>query len=140
VTCTAKMLAQFLTKVKSFGPGCWLWNACTNKDGYGRLGKRKAYQAAWLLSGREITQGLEFDHLCRNRSCVRPSHLELVTRKENILRGHGFGGVNSRKTHCPQGHEYTFENTYRGPTNDRRQCRQCEVERSSRRWKERSGR
>ena len=68
-----------------------------------------------------IPDGLWIDHLCRNRSCVNPDHLEPVTPKENIRRG-----VKSKRnwTACPKGHTYTPDNTYWRPTGQRR-CRDC---------------
>jgi hypothetical protein len=70
-----------------------------------------------------IPDGLVIDHLCRVRNCVNPDHLEPVTHRENIRRGEA-GAWNRVKTHCPQGHEYTPENTrYSGTT---RNCRECQ--------------
>lgn len=70
---------------------CWHWTAFLDKAGYSRTilkGQRMTgHRAVWLASGRELVTGLEFDHLCRNRGCVNPEHLELVTHRENILRG-----------------------------------------------------
>lgn len=67
---------------------------------------------------------LELDHLCRNRRCCRPDHLEPVTHKENVLRGMAPSAINARKTHCKRGHEFTAENIYPSPDGVRR-CREC---------------
>jgi hypothetical protein len=77
-----------------------------------------------------IPDGLVLDHLCRNKLCVNPKHLEPVTNQENILRGLTplVGGYyNMAKTHCPKGHEYSPENTYYRPSRWRqtRVCRIC---------------
>lgn len=72
-----------------------------------------------------IPEGLVIDHLCRNRGCVNPDHLEAVTQRENILRGEGLAAANARKTHCPKGHPYSGENLYVVPSSGRRQCRIC---------------
>jgi hypothetical protein len=110
----------------SLGP-CWLWTATTTPNGYGyfKVGGRMvlAYRWAWQELFGPIPEGLQPDHLCRTRLCVRPSHLELVTPRENTLRGVSFAARNARTTHCPRGHEYTEANTrlYRG----RRYCRAC---------------
>lgn len=116
---------------------CWLWTAQITPDGYGRfqVGSRKdgtsrgalAHRVAYELVVGPIPAGLQLDHLCRVRNCVRPDHLEPVTQEENMRRGI----INDRRrgaTHCPQDHEYTVETTYwyRG----KRQCRPCAVART----------
>jgi hypothetical protein len=74
--------------------------------------------------GRKIGKGMTIDHLCRNRACINPNHLEEVTLKENLARGNGIGARNTAKTHCPQGHEYNEENLIKGNHYGRR-CRPC---------------
>lgn len=98
--------------------GCWIWlgGLRDKKDGYGAASfEGKLYRTHrliyTLLRGR-VPKKLTVDHLCRNRICCNPDHLEVVTRGENVARGEGVAPHNKRKTHCPQGHEYTLENTY----------------------------
>lgn len=113
------------------GP-CWLWTGCLDNDGYGRFtldGKKiMAARAAIILFGKGITVGLEPDHLCRVRPCVRVSHLEPVTHRENLKRG---VFPNSKKLVCPAGHPLLGPNLYVSPTK-RRICRIC-VKASARR-------
>jgi hypothetical protein len=96
-------------------------------NGYGRFkdGLRdvRAHRAAYEFTIGPIPAGLQIDHLCRNRACVNPSHLEAVTAAENTLRGESVSAVEARRMNCPAGHPYLGENLriYRGM----RYCRAC---------------
>lgn len=107
---------------------CWNWQSAKDKDGYGRFWLKDktmpAHRASYELFIGEITEGLQIDHLCKNTSCVNPEHLELVTLKENVLRGIGISAQNARKTHCNQGHEFNPKNTYVNNKGNR-SCREC---------------
>jgi hypothetical protein len=109
--------------------GCWQWIGYIHKSGYGRVrafGKKTSpHKVAYEVFVGPIQKGIELDHLCRNRACINPAHLEPVSKKENILRGISFSAVNSRKTHCQNGHEFNEENTYK--SHGRRQCRKCNL-------------
>jgi hypothetical protein len=83
-----------------------------------------------------VGEGLELDHLCRNRSCVNPAHLEAISHKENILRGESFSSINAKRTHCKHGHEFTPENTYRW-RGKMRTCRACNLNRVNARYRQR---
>ncbi len=114
--------------------GCWIWLGYINEGGYGhvRIGTKThyAHRAAYEKKFGKIPDTLQIDHLCRVRCCINPDHLELVTQRENFLRGKGPEGANGWKggkdarTHCIKGHEYTSENTYRAP-DGYRECREC---------------
>lgn len=110
------------------GP-CWIWKAST-VGGYGRFQlSRGQYVSAHRLSYSmlvgEIPDGLDLDHLCRNRPCVNPDHLEPVTTRENCRRGARWNG-----TCCSFGHELTPDNLYISPSGQR-VCRICERRRGA---------
>ncbi|WP_396021799.1 HNH endonuclease signature motif containing protein [Bacillus cereus group sp. BfR-BA-01522] len=90
-----------------------------------------------MLKG-PIEEGMVIDHLCRNRKCVNPLHLEQVTQRINLLRGEGMSAENVKKTHCPQGHEYTEENTYISKAGSR-YCRKCRAMYSNRSYWRKKG-
>jgi hypothetical protein len=118
------------------GPGdCWTWQGNRDRDGYGRFKVRgtewRAHRWSYTYHVSDIPDGLQLDHLCRNRSCVNPHHLDPVTNKVNILRGETVTGALAAAMSCPNGHEYTEENTIRlfRATEQRwsRRCRECKV-------------
>mgnify|MGYP001609562296 CR=1 FL=1 len=96
--------------------GCWVWLDNYNPAGYGGMRRSKstggeyvfAHRAMYELLIGPIPPGLVIDHLCRNRGCVNPAHLEPVTMRENVLRGVGVAAENAAKTHCDHGHEFSL--------------------------------
>jgi len=125
---------RFWSNVNGIGPEltCWLWSGRVDGFGYGHFKSQghslKAHRVAWVLKRGAIPEGLTLDHLCRNPRCVNPAHLELVSNKENILRGESFSAVNAAKTHCKRGHELSGENIWRR-INGKRDCKLCAQER-----------
>ena len=124
------MAERFWAKVDRRGPDdCWEWLAYRQRNGYGKFGRggrgsmTTAHRVAYELTFGPIPDGLNIDHLCRNRGCVNPSHLEAVSQRVNLLRGE----TNSAKTHCVNGHEFTPENT-KIESNGARRCLTCRRE------------
>lgn len=119
--------------------GCWEFTGEVAWNGYGMLSeqgrRRVTHRIAYELWVGPIPEGLQLDHLCRNRACFNPDHLEPVTRQENIRRGVGIPVINAAKTHCPKGHPYNEANTRVTKLNQRK-CRECDRERHHRYYHE----
>lgn len=109
---------------------CWLWKASRVEGGYGQIvrGGRhyRAHRYIYELLVGDIPTGMQLDHLCRQRSCVNPDHLRLVTNRENVFApgSKTRTKANAEKTHCLRGHEFTAENT-ETRRNGGRRCREC---------------
>jgi len=121
--------ARFWARVdRGIDADCWEWTGTTRQNGYGCLTREgrnvRAHRVAYELERGPIPDGLVLDHLCRNRACCNPAHLEAVTQQVNILRGVGAGARNAQKTHCDRGHELSGDNLIL--SRSWRECRACQ--------------
>ena len=115
-------------RVKKGGPDeCWRWLMSLTNYGYGQFFYRRvglaAHRIMYEAEHGTIPKGLQIDHLCRNRWCCNPAHMEAVTSRENTLRGMGPSALNARKTHCVHGHPLSGENLRR--EGRKRRCKEC---------------
>lgn len=116
-------------RVNGMRTPCWLWRGAHDRDGYAQtwapdLGTRRAARAIYIWTRGPVPDGLVLDHLCRNRGCVNPRHLEPVTQKVNVHRG---DLKSIRKTHCPRGHAYAGTNLVEKKLKDGRINRVCRI-------------
>lgn len=144
---TAKAIPDFDTatirslfaQTRASEQGCWEWVGYRDPDGYGVAkvnGERyRAHRVFYSVFVGPLEPLLVIDHLCRNTSCVNPRHLEQVTARTNTLRGSSPVASNPLVTQCPQGHDYTSENTYKDSRGSRH-CIACSRERT-REWRSR---
>jgi hypothetical protein len=122
---------RFHAKFEKGAPDeCWLWQGAIKDTGYAALSRGGqgegivyAHRLADELDGREIPEGMVVDHLCRNRACVNPAHLEVVTHQVNIRRGEAPSIVIARTGICTRGHVIADDYEERG--NGKRACRKC---------------
>lgn len=133
---------RFWSKVELAEGDCWEWAAYRCPDGYGRFSvsrsqRVQAHRYSYEAMVADIPPGLTIDHLCRNRACVNPYHLEPVSVRVNTLRGDTIQARNAAKTRCDHGHEFTPANTYMS-LGRYRKCRACAREREQARRERRA--
>lgn len=147
----SKAADRFWPKVNKDGPiptnrpdlgQCWVWTAALN-HGYGDFfikrdtSRARAHRWAYESLVGPIPDGLTLDHLCRNRACVNPAHLEPVPMRVNCLRGEGASALCARKTHCVHGHAFSKSNTIIEADRSRR-CRICRNLNNAKQWRRRA--
>jgi hypothetical protein len=121
---TPRQLERFWTLISTEpNTGCWLWLGTIDRDGYGKISANKknlrAHRVAYAALVGEVPRGLQLDHLCRQRCCVNPHHLEPVTCAENLRRGWSPSAMAAKQETCVRGHR--FDGFARG----QRTCRAC---------------
>ena len=113
---------------------CWVWPGSLATGGYGLTpirgadGKKRTigvHRLAYEAVIGPIPDGLQIDHLCRNRACFNPYHLEAVSGHENWRRGESPSALHSRKTHCSNGHAFDEANTWVSAKRHQRVCKTC---------------
>ena len=124
-------LARFKSKTVENPAGCWLWQGPLDKDGYGsfffRRRPRRAHRVGYFLRHGPIPSGMVVNHTCRNRHCVNPQHLQMVTVTENVMKDStSLPYLNSQKTHCKKGHP--FDRKY----GNQRYCSICQAAKTKR--------
>lgn len=123
---------EILTRLVKKTSSCWEWQGSVNSSGYGQHGSHKkpgaetlAHRKLYAMKYGPIPKGKQIDHLCRNKLCVRPDHLEAVDPKENLMRApEQVTTINAKKTHCVWGHEFDKKNT-RIHKSGKRECIKC---------------
>lgn len=123
------MRESFYNKFIKLSDGCWKWTAKIHKiTKYGNMRFNEkhylAHRVSYMIHKGDIPNNLVIDHICNNRYCVNPNHLQAITLRENILRGTGIAAINKRKTHCKNGHNLSGNNLYICPRG-KRECRTC---------------
>lgn len=136
----ARFLPKFRHEDRGFTTHCWIWTSSVRPNGYSQFRYSKAKNGYGHIFAYEhfigpVPPATTLDHLCRNRACVNPYHLEAVPHQTNVLRGEGEAAKNARKTHCKRGHPLSGDNVYVNAKTKRRICRTCQKE-ATKAWRD----
>jgi hypothetical protein len=133
-------LAERIEKYVVRAPGCWTWAASHKPSGYAQIwGKgTMLFVHRWMYEQVHgaIPEGFQIDHLCRNRGCINPDHLEAVTARINILRSDAPGAKAVRTGFCKRGHPFSGDNVYVRPSSGTRRCKKCHALDRMKRYRE----
>ena len=115
---------KILTRFYEDENRCWVWVGAVDGRGYGnvKIGQKwfRTHRLSYLIFVEDLIKGLVIDHICRNKLCMNPNHLEQVTQQTNLHRGN----TNINKRICKNGHPFDDKNT-RYTSSGSRQCRRC---------------
>lgn len=129
---TPEPLNQRIRRLADKSGNCWLWTGRLDKDGYGRITVNqrpgRAHRVAYETFVGAIPEGMEIDHLCRVRHCVKPDHLEPVPHQLNVARAFSANDAERNPDECLHGHVLDESNAYL--VQGSRQCRECHRKRN----------
>lgn len=134
-----EVLRRIVSRVTVTASGCWECSYAPDTNGYPQVsylsGMESVHRLMFTAAHGYIPARLQPDHLCRNRPCCNPDHLEAVTSRENGLRGETIQARNAAVTHCPQGHAYGPDNAFPADLRrgKQRRCRACHLIKTSKR-------
>lgn len=116
---------------------CWVWTGYLKPSGYGQVSLNDRMELSHVVAmffrhGARALSAETVNHLCFNRACCNPDHLQFASNRENTLHGNAISAHCAAKTHCVHGHALSPENTYHPPGVERRECRECRRNRKHR--------
>lgn len=139
-----RILDRMTIEDRGYATPCWVSDRARQKNGYTKIGcegrTRLTHRVAYEAFVGQIPDGMVIDHLCRERACCNPAHLEAVTTRENLVRGDTLTAHEVAQQACKRGHAFTPANTYMRRDRLGRMCRKCRAETNRRSYQKRAGR